>query len=242
MDGIYYNQTVTEEVLNAMVTDLGATDFNNFSGVGKFGADKLNEITKALVTEGVLTSGDMCRCEKTDSGITVNTGTIVFKNGAKKTISEAIQIEADNGMAVYALNNIVAGTCTIEVSEDFPTDTESDYIPLCKINSDGTLSDRRSVSIAKVDFPTAIATEIYTDFDGELEISDSTWNKHNYFVITNSWNNYTELRKISSILFNESYWFSGTIHVIFKKTDTGVKIISEDTAGNDYIGGKIFFI
>lgn len=236
MDGIYYNQTVTEEVLNAMATDLGATDFNNFSGIKKFGADKLNEITKALVTEGVLTSGDMCRCEKTDTGITVNTGTIVFKNGAKKTISEAIQIEADNGMAVYALNNIVAGTCTIEVSEGFPTDTESDYIPLCKINSDGTLSDRRSVSIAKVDFPTAIATEIY-EFNGELEVSDTTWNKHNYFLIANSSNNDEALRSISSIPFDKYCWLESSNYARFKKTDTGVKITSDD-----YHGGKIFFI
>ena len=151
MDGIYYNQTVTEEELNAMAIDLGCTSFNGFTTVEKFGADELNKITQALVSKGVLLSGDMCRCVKTESGITIKTGTIVFANGAKKTISEEISVDVSNGMVVYALNNVVAGTCTIETAEAFPTDTETDYVPLCEITEDGILNNKREVSKAKVE-------------------------------------------------------------------------------------------
>lgn len=250
MDGIYYNQEITEEDLNAMATDLGHTSFNGFDGVTKFGADKLNEITKALVTSGVLTSGDMCRCEKTDTGITVNTGTIVFKNGAKKTISEAIQIEADDGMAVYALNNIVAGTCTIETSADFPTDTETDYIPLCKINSDGTLSDKRSVSRAKVDFPTVIATEVYDyDVTGSkhtyltlLDVSDLTWTRHNYFLIDDVTQGFTFIKKIQSTSFDSEVYLGDSCYAKFIKTGEGIKIKVLNGDGINSFHGQVFFI
>lgn len=237
MDGIYYNQEVTGEVLNAMAIDLGNTSFNGFDGITKFGADKLNEITKALVSKGILTTDDMCRCEKTGNGITVHKGTIVFESGVKKTISEPVEIEAENGMAVYALNNTAAGVCTLEAEQDFPTDTGTDYVPLCKINANGTLTDKRSIAEAKVDFPTVIRTEIYAA-DGVLEVSDDTWNKHNYFLITNYINNDTVLREIKSIPFNERYWLEDNHYASFVKTDTGVKISFD----SNYSGGKIFFI
>lgn len=237
MDGAYYNQEITGEVLNAMAVDLGSTSFNGFDGITKFGADKLNEITKSLVSKGILTTDDMCRCEKTNKGVKVHTGTLVFESGAKKTISKPTEIEAENGMAVYALNNTAAGVCTLEAAADFPTDTGTDYVPLCKINTDGTLTDKRSIAEARVDFPTVIKTEIYAA-EGAVEVSDNTWNKHNYFLITNYINNDTVLREISSIPFNKQYWLEDNHYAKFVKTDTGVKI----TFDSNYSGGKIFFI
>ncbi len=228
MDGIYYNQTVTEEVLNAMATDLGATDFNNFTGIEKFGADKLNEITQSLVSKGILISGDMCRCVKTDTGITIMPGTIVFNSGAKKTISENMSIEAANGTVVYALNNTAAGNCTIEVAETFPTDTTTDYVPLCEISSGGALTDKRSVATAKCKLNFNNGHEItlsgtvssYTSYSKIGTIDRLVWDSYNYMNLLVSPRGDTGLSTFTSRAFG-TYLTNGAIYVRFTEDENG---------------------
>ena len=252
MDGVYYNQIVTEEVLNAMATDLGATDFNNFTGIEKFGADKLNEITQSLVSEGILISGDMCRCVKTDTGIIIMPGTIVFKSGAKKTISENISIEAANSTVVYALNNIVAGTCTIEVSDAFPTDTTIDYVPLCEISSSGELIDKRSVATAKCKLNFNNGYEItlsgtvnsYTKYSKIGTIDRFVWDSYNYMDLSVSPVGDTGLSTFTNRAFGSNL-VNGAIYVRFREDENGdvnVYGMKHDDTSNDQFDVYILFL
>ncbi len=146
-DEILYNGTVTADTLNNIAVDLGNTSFNGF-GTEKFGADELNGITASLVTKGILQSGDMCRPVLTNGKVNIQTGIIVFANGAKKKITEIVSVDCINGTYIYALNNQSMGTCEIAVSETAPT--EGDFVKLASVSSAGALTDLRKISTAKV--------------------------------------------------------------------------------------------
>ncbi|MBQ7794726.1 MAG: hypothetical protein IJ366_09465, partial [Clostridia bacterium] len=196
-DGIYYNQEVTAEMLNGIAHDLGNTSFNGF-GTEKFGADALNDITKDLVSAGVLLTGNKCRVIRSteDNSIILQDGVIVFNNGAKKVIGSPLTIDADNSTVIYALNNQTAGTCTIEVAEEYPT--EGDIVKLCSVNADGTLKDDRAIAQAKMSL-NAGNTQM------EYEFSE----KFSYTTV---------YQKIISVPRLE--WESYT-NVLFKSTPTG---------------------
>ena len=146
-DEILYNGTVTSDTLNNIAVDLGNTSFNGF-GTEKFGADELNGITASLVTKGILQSGDMCRPVQANGKVNIQTGIIVFANGAKKKITEIVSVDCINGTYIYALNNQSMGTCEIAVSETAPT--EGDFVKLASVSSAGALTDLREISTAKV--------------------------------------------------------------------------------------------
>lgn len=192
-EGFYYNQEVTAEMLNTIATDLGHTSFNGF-GEEKFGTQELNKITKDLVSAGVLISGDMCRVIKDDSGnIILQTGIIVFNDGAKMEVSSPVTIAADAGTVIYAFNDTLQGKCTIEVAESYPT--EGDFVKLCTVYSDGSLGDNRMVSKAKMELNTTNSSwskdvEIPRGDSAYIatEIPSSVWDKYNYIVFLAEFN------------------------------------------------------
>ena len=118
-DSILYNQEVTTETLNDIAIDLGATSFNGFT-TNKFGADELNGITQALATKGILLSGNQCKPVVSSGKVYIQTGTIVFDNGAKKVITEPVEAALENDTYIYALNNVALGVCEIVVSSAQP--------------------------------------------------------------------------------------------------------------------------
>lgn len=176
-DSILYNQEVTAEMLNDIAIDLGNTSFNGF-GEEKFGADKLNEITSSLVSKGVLTSDNQCKPIVNGNYVSIQTGTIVFGNGAKKKITEVVNVEKKKGTYIYALNNVSAGICKITVSETDPatdaTLSEDDYVAIAKISSGGSLTDKREFSAAKVKMPVA---NQYTEHEFSITFNSDA----NYF-------------------------------------------------------------
>ena len=156
-DSILYNQEVTAEILNDIAIDLGNTSFSGF-GEEKFGADALNDITKSLVTKGILQSESRCRPIKSDGYINIQPGVIVFENGAKKKITEVISVPCEAGTYIYAQNDITAGRCEIKVSETAPV--TGDFVMLATVDSEGKMLDIREFSNAKVEIPTATPTKI----------------------------------------------------------------------------------
>ena len=148
--GIFYNQSVTANDLNEIATDLGATSFNGF-GTEKFGASELNNITKDLVGKGYLNVKNKCKPTVSADGskIIVQSGIVVFENGAKKVIENTLEISFGVGRKYYFLNEISNGLCSLWWSTvGYPS--EGDYVPLCEVTSDGTLIDKRVFSVAKV--------------------------------------------------------------------------------------------
>lgn len=148
--GIFYNQSVTANDLNEIASDLGATSFNGF-GTEKFGASELNNITKDLVGKGYLNVKNKCKPTVSADGskIIVQSGIVVFENGAKKVIENTLEISFGVGRKYYFLNEISSGLCRLWwTSADYPS--EGDYVPLCEVTSDGTLIDKRVFSVAKV--------------------------------------------------------------------------------------------
>ena len=150
-DSILDNQEVTAQILNDIAIDLGHTSFNGF-GENKFGADELNGITGDLVSPGILSSDNKCEPYISDEKVYINTGTIVFANGSKKKITEIMELDLITNSYIYALNDTAHNVCKIVVSETAPT--EDDFVNLCEIAADGTLTDKRVIAKAKVELPT----------------------------------------------------------------------------------------
>ncbi len=158
-DGVYYNQEVTAQMLNDIAIDLGATTFNGF-GVEKFGADELNNITKAIVSKGILKSYDECEPFLSDGMVYIKSGVIVFANGAKKAIAEPLAVECVAGSYIYALNDTAAGTASIIVGEE---PSEGDFVNIASVSDAGALTDIRTFAVAKVEL-SALPSNMYYDF------------------------------------------------------------------------------
>ena len=150
-DSILDNQVITADILNDIAIDLGHTSFNGF-GEEKFGTDALNAITGNLVGAGILSSYNKCKPTIQEDKVQIDTGIIVFNNGAKKKITEnGIYVDLINSSYIYALNNTVTNTCSIIVSQAEPAD--GDFVNIASIGEDGTLVDRRTIAKAKVELP-----------------------------------------------------------------------------------------
>ena len=80
------------------------------------------------------------------SKIIVQSGIVVFENGAKKVIENTLEISFGVGRKYYFLNEISNGLCSLWWSTvGYPS--EGDYVPLCEVTSDGTLIDKRVFSV-----------------------------------------------------------------------------------------------
>ena len=157
MDSILYNQEVTADILNNIAVDLGNTSFNGF-GEEKFGADELNNITESLVSAGMLMSGERCKAIISNENIIIQQGIIVFANGAKKKMTEAVSFPVQADTYIYALNKVSAGTCELVMSVTNPNVDEEvkslDFVPICAVDSEKKIIDMRTFSAAKVAIPT----------------------------------------------------------------------------------------
>ena len=151
MAEILDNEVITAEILNEISTDLGYSELK-FTDNEKFGNDKLNLITGDLVSSGILNILNKCECTVSDGKIKVDTGVIVFSDGAKKRITEANEFEILTGGInyIYAKNDTSTGKIYLVNSLEEPTD---DFV-LLAIYSDGSITDRRAFAKAKVELPT----------------------------------------------------------------------------------------
>lgn len=152
MSEIAYSEEVNAEMLNNIAVDLGKTDFSVFENEVPYAVTKLNDITSNLVTAGILMSGSMCEPILNEQTLYIQPGIIVFNNGAKIRITQAVVVEPVNNTYIYALNEQTTNAAQIITSEDEPT--TGDYVPICYIDADGVLTDKRIFSSAKVTIPT----------------------------------------------------------------------------------------
>lgn len=148
-DGIFYNQSVTSADLNDIAIDLGHSSFNGF-GTEKFGAAELNKITRDLVGKGYLKVGNMCKPSVSSSGaLTVQDGIVVFSDGAKRVFKSPVTFSSDcRGKVIYFKNETANGRALIYYHTSYPAD--GDYVPLCEVQADGTVIDKRVLAVAKV--------------------------------------------------------------------------------------------
>lgn len=147
MAEILDNHEISTETLNNIAIDLGATSFNGFT-TNKFGADALNDITKALVGRGVTQGGNKCKPYLFENDLYISTGTIIFANGAKIRVTEPLKITKQVNTYAYALNDTTLNTAQITVSETEPT--TGDFVKLAYIDENGALSDKRQWAISNV--------------------------------------------------------------------------------------------
>ena len=129
-DDFLDNQEITAEDLNNIAIDLGSADFSHFQNGVPTAVSELNKITADLVSPGVLLKDNRCAVGVVDNKITVDTGVIVFNNGAKKRITELQTLDLIEGTAnyVYAMNDVENNITTLNVAESYPV--EGDYVVL----------------------------------------------------------------------------------------------------------------
>lgn len=186
-NGIYYNQEVTAADINDIAHDLGNISFNGF-GTEKFGADALNGITASLVGAGVLTSGDMCRVIKANGYLYVQSGTIIFADGAKKTITTAVQVGEVGSCCIYARNDKLAGKCEIVTGAAFPE--SGDFVKLAEVSATGVISDKRPLATAKMqltsgnNYATVDWSDVFNIYEKKIaEFQTAQWDTHTYILL-----------------------------------------------------------
>lgn len=150
-DGTYTNE-VTAETLNDIMTDLGFGEFANgdfkFEDNKEYSVDALNNITKALVTRGILQYGSKCMPSISGATVSVADGICVFDNGAKIKFNEpkTVDIHTGNTNYVYFLND--SNTNRITLVNSLTEPTEGDFVMIAVISENGVLTDRRKYSKA----------------------------------------------------------------------------------------------
>jgi len=229
IDTILDNQEVTAQTLNDIAIDLGCTSFNGF-GENKFGADELNGITSALVSSGILSSDNKCEPYVSDGKVYINTGIIVFANGAKKKITEPVELELVVGTYIYALNDITHNKCRIVVTESVPDD--GDFVNLCEIAADGTLIDKRVIAKAKVELLAEGNSYSFTD---EINAANLVGHNGRTFSIP--------IDGISKIFINEKFSTgvlgASYVYDIASKSFNGVYYRSGNYSNYQQISGKM---
>ena len=148
------NQDITADILNGMAVDLGKTRFSDFVNSKEYAVDELNDITAALVGKGILTLDNMCKPAMAAIRVNIATGAIVFGNGVKIRIKNAVSIEIPGTQEyfVYAYCDFGSGKAYIVVSLTEPADDEY-TVMLCEIKNFQITKDRRAFSQAKVLLP-----------------------------------------------------------------------------------------
>lgn len=162
MAEILDNQEVTTTTLNNIAIDLGATSFNGFTE-NKFGADALNDITKALVSKGVTQGGNKCAPYLSNGTLYINTGTIIFESGAKIRITSPQAVTTEPSTYVYALNDTTRNIAQIVAADSFPT--TGDFVTLAYLDENSVASDRRQWAQSSV----LLATTSYPQITAETE-------------------------------------------------------------------------
>jgi hypothetical protein len=241
MSEIAYSTAVTADDVNNLAVDLGATEFSQFQNAEPYAVQQLNNITKDLVSAGILLSLNRCRLTKTGDKVTIDTGIIVFANGAKKRITESLQVDLVVNTYIYALNDTATNTCQIVVSETEP-DSTSDYVMLAQVDADGDVLDKRIFSKYKA-APNAAITPIHHDtyeiaFSSKptetilrktIDVGDASYS----FVAVNGTNHIgrivslDETGKSDSFCANKVYGQSGysySQHIYFKKNGSILEI------------------
>lgn len=209
-NGFYYRQEVTMEMINDIAKDLGNTSFNGFT-TNKFGAGELNNITKSLVTKGVLTSGNACVPIVTNNKLYIQSGTIVFDNGAKKVLATSEEVEYLNNSVVYALNNVSAGTCSLVVANSFPE--TGDYVKLATVDGGGNVTDVREIATSKMALYGG-NNEVIKEWSADVgyypwkELSSfikKDWHTHKY-IMYKVWNHSFHVDTTQNIVFDRTYY------------------------------------
>lgn len=149
-----YSNLVTADDLNNIAKDLGAATFSNFSASTPTAVTELNNITKELVSKGVLKIEKQCAVRISGSYIYIDTGVCVFENGAKKRITSTTLLSFINGYTnyVYLLNNVSGNQIQLITSKTLPEDG-TDYVMLAEISPSKTVTDKREFATYKIELP-----------------------------------------------------------------------------------------
>lgn len=250
MSEIAYSEEVNAEMLNNIAVDLGKTDFSVFENEVPYAVTKLNDITSNLVTSGILLSGSMCKPILNEKTLYIQPGIIVFNNGAKIRITQAVAVEPVNNTYIYALNEQTTNAAQIITSEDEPT--TGDYVPICYIDAEGVLTDKRIFSSAKVTIPVAnqyheeeVTLRFSSDSETDRIVRATIDTGHPFkYVMSDYFDGYRYTAVLQDGIKTE--WIkvpSSSYHrVAFLKSGTTIKIYTRHTGsggGNETV--KLYF-
>ena len=151
MEKFYYSQKITADDVNGIAVDLGAQSFSHFENGVPYAVDQLNEITKALASKGITSNGNKFQVSVTNGNVVIGTGIGIFESGKKVVLKSSLTLPYKQG-ELYFENDETANM----VSAKIGTLPSNDYIHIATLNTDGTVTDRRAIAIAKIETFTAV--------------------------------------------------------------------------------------
>ena len=134
-----------------------------------YGADDINAIRASILTKGVVEeSQSSCKVTAADTGVKINKGQAIFKDGCKIEVDDEgvhVGVTAGEKNYVYFYNNILAGLCEVKADVAKPS---GDYILLAEVDEEGNIWDKREFAQLK----TADAERYAASFSGTLTMHD----------------------------------------------------------------------
>ena len=104
-----YTNMVTADDLNNIAVDLGIPDYSRFPEEPPQSAvSALNAITMDLTSKGILQIGSCMNVSVSDNVITVADGVCVMDNGAKKRLTEPVNLPCIEGGTNYVYCLVLA--------------------------------------------------------------------------------------------------------------------------------------
>lgn len=115
---------------------------------------RLNDLSKAVTTRGVIGSeSNAIKCIKSGEGYYLAPGTAFFGNGSTLEIisNEPVSLQ-DTSVKnyVYLRSSEEENRNHIVVSTQSPDLSDENIVPICEINTDGTITDRRCYATGKI--------------------------------------------------------------------------------------------
>lgn len=143
------NQILTADDLNNIAIDLGATTFSNFKDSKSYAITEINNITKDLVTKGILRTASDCKCTiSEDNAVTVGSGVAVFSDGCKFRLEDPLTVQLSNADLTYIFFEHNNELDSVSLVADTKM-SEKDCVLLATVEN-GIITDKRSYAVAKV--------------------------------------------------------------------------------------------
>ena len=179
MEQFYYSQEITADDINGIAVDLGAQSFSYFKNGVSYAVDQLNEISKALASKGITSNGNKFQISVSNGNVVIGTGVGIFESGKKVTLNAPLTLPYKQG-ELYFENDETANM----VSAKIGTLPSNDYIHLATLNADGSITDKRVISKAKVsNFNAENAWNATQRIDFKREVAYSNTSKTERFSL-----------------------------------------------------------
>lgn len=213
------NKSYGANELNAIGDDLMALESTTFTDGVDYGVEDLNEITANLINKGVFKSVESgCLPAVIDTNVKIQSGLVVFGNGAKARIdTDGVVLPFTAGIVNYVYLICDTTTNTVEAKCETTEPTTGDFVMIGEVSSAGVMTDKRQFAYMK---NASVLPNILNSYNVNLTWTDTLGS----------------FKEVYSIDVGVGYRFVRVISTKYSKGSYGYFIILYDFGANNHFG------